>query len=99
METISGDKPMEYKKDFMKIRFESYDDLPLGKILSIRVCIVTAGSDFQEDNNYYPQVSLHEFFYECEYKDEDDSYSIEKVCFSFFSDKILIFKLFYASVT
>ena len=35
IETINGGKPIEYKKDFMKIRFESDDDLPLGKILSI----------------------------------------------------------------
>ena len=54
--TISGVEPIEYKKDSMKIRFESHDDLPLGKILSIPVCIVTVGSVFQEDNNYYPQV-------------------------------------------
>ena len=60
IETISGNKPIEYKKDFMKIRFESDDDLPLGKTLSIPVCIIAVRSDFQEDNNYYPQVYLHE---------------------------------------
>ena len=27
-ETMSGNKPIEYKKDFMKIRFESDDNLP-----------------------------------------------------------------------
>ena len=27
---ISGDKPVKYKKDFMKVKFESEDDLPLG---------------------------------------------------------------------
>ena len=31
----------------MKIRFESDDDLPLGEILSIPVCIVTVGFVFQ----------------------------------------------------
>ena len=31
-------------------------------------------SVFQENNNYYPQVYLHEFLYEYEY--EDDSYSM-----------------------
>ena len=41
IETISGNKPIEYKKDFMKIKFESDDDLPLGKTLSIPVCIIT----------------------------------------------------------
>ena len=33
IETRNGGKPMEYKKDFLKIRFESDDDLPLGNIL------------------------------------------------------------------
>ena len=60
----------------MKIKFKSNDDLLLGKILSIPVCVVTVGSLFQEDSNYYPQVHLHECMYENEYKDEDDSYSI-----------------------
>ena len=60
IETIHGGKPIEYKKDFMKIRFESNDDLPLGKVLSIPVMIIVDRSVFQKDNNYYPQVCLHE---------------------------------------
>ena len=76
IEAVSDVKPIKYEKDFMKIKFESNDDLPLGKILSIPVCIVTVRSVFQEDNNYYPQAYLHECLYEYEYKDEDDSYSI-----------------------
>ena len=59
IEAISDIKPIKYDKDFMKIKFESNDDLPLGRVLSIPVCIVTVGSVFQEDNNYYPQVYLH----------------------------------------
>ena len=35
IKVIRGNKPIEYGKDFMKIKFESDDDLPLGKILSI----------------------------------------------------------------
>ena len=53
IEAISAVKPIKYEKDFMKIKFESNDDLPLGKILSIPVCIVTVRSVFQEENNYY----------------------------------------------
>ena len=37
IETIRGIEPIRYEKDFMKIKFESNDDLPLGKILNIRV--------------------------------------------------------------
>ena len=68
---IGGNKPIEYGKDFMKIRFESDDDLPLGKILSIPVCIIIVGSVFQENNNYYPQVHLHEYLHEHEYNDDN----------------------------
>ena len=55
----------------MNIRFESDDDLSLGKILSIPVMVIT-GSVFQEGNNYYPQVLLHE----CVYKSVDKPYKI-----------------------
>ena len=41
IEAISGDKPIEYKKYFMKIKFESDNDLHLGKILNIAVCLIT----------------------------------------------------------
>ena len=45
----------------MKIRFESDDDLPLGKILSIPSMIIVVKSVFQKDSKYYPKVYLHEF--------------------------------------
>ena len=61
--TISGGKPIKHGRDFTKIRFESDDDLPLGKILSILVCIIAVGFVFKEDNNYYPQAHLHECLY------------------------------------
>ena len=41
-------------------------------MLSNPVCIITFGSVFQEDSNYYPQVYLHE----CLYEYENDSYFI-----------------------
>ena len=72
IETISDSKVIEYKRGFMKIKFESNDDLPLAKILRIFVCIIIARSVFQEDNIYYAQVYLHE----CLYGYEDDSYFI-----------------------
>ena len=68
---ICGNKLIKYGKDFIKIKFESDDDLLLGKILSIPVCIITVGSPFQENNNNYPQVHLHECLYEHEYKDDN----------------------------
>ena len=64
-ELISRNKVIKYEKDYIKIKFESNDDLPLGKILNIPVCI-TVKSVFEEDGKYYPQVLLHECLYEYE---------------------------------
>ena len=48
----------------MKIKFESNDDLPLGKILNIPVTIMIVRSVLEEDGKYYPQTLLHECLYE-----------------------------------
>ena len=76
IELISGNELIDYKKDFIKIKFESDDDLPLGKILSIPVCVIIVRSFFQKNNNYCPQVFSHECFYEYEYEPENSSYAI-----------------------
>ena len=52
----------------MKIRFDSIDDLPLGKILSIPILNIVVKSDFQNENKYYPQIHIHKYEYECEYE-------------------------------
>ena len=49
-----------------KIKIESNDDLSLGKILNIPVCIIIVRSLFEEDGKYYPQVLLHECLHEYE---------------------------------
>ena len=35
IEVVNNHEPIEYRKNFMKIRFESDDDLPLGKTFNI----------------------------------------------------------------
>ena len=47
----------------MKIRFESNDNLPLGKILNFPDIIILVASVFHEDSKY-SQVYLHECVYE-----------------------------------
>ena len=64
IETINVPEPIKYKRDFMKIRFESDDDWSLGKVLGIPVMAVVTGSVFQESNECYPQVILHECVYQ-----------------------------------
>ena len=39
-EAIRRIETIKYEKDFIRIKFESNDDLPLGKILDIPVCVV-----------------------------------------------------------
>ena len=48
IEAIIGIEPIKYEKDFMKIKFESDDDLSLGKILSIPLCVIIVRSVFQK---------------------------------------------------
>ena len=38
IELTSGNKVIKYSRDFMKIKFESDDDLPISKIINIPVC-------------------------------------------------------------
>ena len=54
----NGDEASEYGKDFRKMRFETDDNLPLGRILNLHNLTITVRSVFQEDSKYYPQVSF-----------------------------------------
>ena len=57
-------KSGEYKKDFMKIKFNSDDNLLLNKILKIQNLTIVIRSVFEEDGEYYPQVFLSECLHE-----------------------------------
>ena len=59
-----NDKPGKYGKDFMKIKFNSADDLPLNKTLKLHNLTTFARSVFQEDGKYYPQDILDDCLYE-----------------------------------
>ena len=58
-ETINSGEPIKYKKDFMKIRFGSDDNLPL----DISSMIIVTRFVFQKVNKYYRQVYLNECVY------------------------------------
>ena len=66
IESINGDKMFKYGKDFMRIKFKTSDDLPYNKMINIPVCVLIVSSVFKENNNYYPQILLHDCFYEYE---------------------------------
>ena len=67
--TVNGDecnfiKAGECEKYLMKIKFSSFDNLLLNKILKLHMLTVIARPVFEEDNKYYPQVFLDERLYE-----------------------------------
>ena len=54
----------DYEKDYMKIRFNSEDNLPLNKQLNFHNMTLTIRSVFKEDDKLYPQVFLDDTLYE-----------------------------------
>ena len=61
---MNADKSDEYEKDFMKIKFNSDDDLPLNKTLRLHNLTIIVESVFEEDGKYYSQVFLDEYLHE-----------------------------------
>ena len=54
------DNSDNYDEKYMKIRFNSDDDLPLKKTLKLYNMTILVRSVFHEDNKYYPQAFLDE---------------------------------------
>ena len=54
----------DYEKYYMKIKFNSDDDLPLNKPFKFHNMTITIRSVFEEDGNLYPQVFLDDTLYE-----------------------------------
>ena len=50
-----SDDECDYEKDYMKIKFNSDDDLPLNKKLKFYSITITLISAFKEDSKLYPQ--------------------------------------------
>ena len=60
---ISGNE-CDYEKDYLEIKFNSDDDLPLNKQLKFHNMIITIRSVFEEDDTLYPPVFLDDTLYE-----------------------------------
>ena len=60
---ISNDE-CDYEKDYMKIKFNSDDNLPLNKPLEFHLMTITIRSVFKEDWKLYPQLFLDDTLYE-----------------------------------
>ena len=64
IEKINNGKSGAYGKDYMKIKFNSDDDLSLNKQLKILNITIIVKSVFEEDGKYYPQIFLDRYLYE-----------------------------------
>ena len=61
-EVSSGE--CDYEKDYMKIKFNSDDDLPLNKLLKFHLMTIIIRCVFSEDGKFYPQLFLDDILYE-----------------------------------
>ena len=63
IESISDDK-VNYYRDITRIKFKTYDDLVFNEIINIPVCVIVVSGVVKEEDKYYPQILLHDCFYE-----------------------------------
>ena len=54
----------DFEKDYMKIKFNSDDNIPLKKLLKFHNMTITIRSIFQEDGKLYLQIYLDDTLYE-----------------------------------
>ena len=64
IKTIHGGKENDYEKDYMKVKFNSDDDLPLNKPPKFHAMTIIIRSVFEEGGQLYPQIYLDEYLYE-----------------------------------
>ena len=55
---------IQYDKDYMKIKFESNDNLPTDNIVNIRLATIIIRSLFAQNGKFYPQLLLDDALYE-----------------------------------
>ena len=64
IKAINGSKENDYGKDYMKIKFNSDDDLPLNKPLKFHLMTIIIRCVLSEDGKLYPQLFLDDTLYE-----------------------------------
>ena len=65
---LMSDDKVKYYKDIMRIKFKTNDDRVFNEMINIPVCVTVVSSVFKDNDEYYPQITLHDCFYE-----KDDS--------------------------
>ena len=61
---INDGQTGEYGKDYLKIKFNSDDNLRLNKILKFSILTIIIRNIFEKDGQYYPQIFLDDCLYE-----------------------------------
>ena len=61
---VNDDEGNIYEKYYMKIKFNSDDDLPLNEPLKFNIITIIIKFVFEEDGQLYPQVFLDDTLYE-----------------------------------
>ena len=61
-ENIDG--TVQYDKDYMRIKFESNDNLPTDNIANMHQVIIIIRSIFAQNNKFYPHLFLDDTLYE-----------------------------------
>ena len=64
IEAINESKECEHSKDFMKIKFDTDDNLPLNKTLKLHNMRIIIRSVFEEGGKFYLQIYLDDCLYE-----------------------------------
>ena len=64
IKTMNGGGKNNCRKNYMKIKFNSNDDLPLNKLLKFHSMTIIIRSVFEKSCKLYPQVYLDDFLYE-----------------------------------
>ena len=64
IKSINGGKENDYEKDYMKIKFNSDDDLPLNKPLKFHLMTIIIRCIFSKDDTFYSQLFLEDALYE-----------------------------------
>ena len=56
-------QPIKYDDNYMKIKFNSDDNIPLNKIIYLPTITITIRGITKKDHKYYPQVFLEDCLY------------------------------------
>ena len=64
LKKINNGSVGKYAEDYMNIKFDSDDNLPLNKIIKCRVLTIVIRDIFEKDGKNYPQIFLDDCLYE-----------------------------------